>query len=218
MSKGRRRLPPVPFQDPVKSLDPTESGPPEAEQLAGVTTLAESPGLLLVPIDDDGHAEQPGPESIVPETPAGRSAPPAAPDFTTIVADCDRQSAPGWPTESPFRVDWPWGGEPDPVPGDIVGWNWRQNKIAVVTAVPPVTSRWPYTLTVELRPMPAERSPALLQIFDLQSGRKREHLAWYTRWNRVYLYAKTFDADGHGRQEAVWQLASGWLAVVGEKA
>ena len=144
---------------------------------------------------------------------------PAAPDCSTIVANLDRQSAPAWPASSPLKVDWPWGGEPDPVPGDIVGWNWHRQEIAVVTAVPPVTQPWPYTLTVEIRPMPEEWRQ--VKVFDLNSGQRLD-VEWYTRWNRAYSqFAK--DANGcvladESGNEAQRITGSGWLAVVQEKA
>ena len=125
---------------------------------------------------------------------------PAALDCSTIVASLDQQSTPAWPASSPLKVDWPWGGEPDPVPGDIVGWNWQRQEIAVVTAVPPATNPWPYTLTVEIRPMPEEWRQ--VKVFDLNSGQRFEAVEWYTRWNRAYQ-----NNDNAG---------SGWLAVVQE--
>ncbi len=195
-------------------LDPPESGPPteaelgqadddNREAVAAISAVVAAPGEAI--------AAQVNP-TVNPMALA-------APDCSTIVAGRDRQAAPAWPTASPLKVDWPWGGEPDPVPGDIVGWNWHRGEIAVVTAVPPVTQPWPYTLTVEIRPMAEEWRQ--VKVFDLNSGQRLD-VEWYTRWNRAYShFAK--DADGcvladESGAEAQRITGSGWLAVVQEKA
>ena len=92
----------------------------------------------------NGQAEPPAAAPAEKEVAArSHTAPPPAPDCSTIVANLDRPSAPAWPADSPLKVDWPWSGEPDPVPGDVVGWNWQRREIAVVTAVPLVTHPGP---------------------------------------------------------------------------
>jgi hypothetical protein len=214
MSKRTRTTEPDHQAATAAVLDPPESGPPTAEELGQA--------------DDDNRGAvaaisaaiaTPG-ETIAAQVNQAAPAPPAAPDCSTIVANLDRQSAPAWPASSPFKVDWPWSGEPDPVPGDIVGWNWQRREIAVVTAVPPVTEPWPYTLTVEIRPMPEEWR-GVVKVFDLNSGQRLD-VEWYTRWNRTYSqFAK--DANGcvltdESGVEAKRTAGSGWLAVVQEKA
>ena len=143
---------------------------------------------------------------------ADRPAAPAAPDCSTIVANLDRQSAPAWPTATPFTVDWPWAAECDPVPGDLVGWNWQRGEIAVVTAVPPVTAPWPYTLTVEIRPMPEQQRH--VKVFDLNSGRKRSWTG--TRVGTDSQISCTPTPVPASPVATRSDVASGWLAVVQE--
>ena len=176
----------------VAVLDPPESGPP---------TVAE---LGLVDADNQGATATKDRDRTLPP----ESTP--VPDYTSIVANLDGQTAPAWPTSSPFKVDWPWGGEPDPVPGDVLGWNWSCGEIAVVTAAPEITTTWPYTLTVEIQPMPEEWRQ--VKVFDLNSGQQLD-VEWFTRWNRAY---SQFDQDAGA--EAKRTTGSGWLAVVREQA
>ena len=63
-----------------------------------------------------------------------------------------------------------------------------------MTAVPPVTQPWPYTLTVEIRPMPEEWLMGPVKVFNLNTGERLE-VEWYTRWNRAY---SQFVMDGEG--------------------
>ena len=63
-----------------------------------------------------------------------------------------------------------------------------------MTAVPPVTAPWPYTLTVEIRPMPEEWLMDPVKVFNLNSGQRLD-VEWYTRWNRAYSQF-VMDADG----------------------
>ena len=198
-------------------IDPPESGPPTAEE------LGQAEPKLKEDVDHGSESTAiptEGQQVAEPTTPA-----PAekkvirGPDCSTIVANLDRPSAPAWPADSPFKVDWPWSGEPDPVPGDIVGWNWERREIAVVTAVPPVTQPWPYTLTVEIRPMPEEWLMGPVKVFDLNSGQRLD-VEWYTRWNRAYSQF-VMDASGcpiadESGKDVKRTTGSGWLAVVQE--
>lgn len=175
----------------VLDEDPPESGAPTAEELGGewpVEPIADDQPAMPVPADEFAKAAT---AAQLPAQFVGGA------DCSTIVANFDRQAANVWPTASPFTVNWPWAGEIDPQPGDIVGWNWTRGEIAVVTAVPPVTEPWPYVLTVQIRPMPA--AWRRVKVYNLNTG---EHLVveWYTRWNRAA------------------SNASGWLAVVQEGA
>ena len=226
MSKRNRPTEPEPETATATVLDPPESGPPTAEE------LGQAEPKLKEDVDhgsksaerDTGIGEEVGQAeptaSAAPEEKVAESRP-AAPDCSTIVANLDRQSAPAWPTSSPFKVDWPWSGEPDPVPGDIVGWNWEQREIAVVTAVPPATAPWPYTLTVEVRPMPEEWLMNPVKVFNLNTG-ERLDVEWYTRWNRAYSQFVLSDEGGPVADESGKDVkrvvGSGWLAVVQEKA
>jgi len=225
MSKRNRPIEPDHQAATAAVLDPPESGPPTAEE------LGQAEPKLKEDVDhgsksaerDTGVGEEVGqaePTTSATSEEKVAESRPAAPDCSTIVANFDRQSAPAWPTSSPFKVDWPWSGEPDPVPGDIVGWNWERREIAVVTAVPPVTQPWPYTLTVEIRPMP---DPWFMgaKVYNLNTG-KRLEVEWYTRWNRAY---SQFVMDGEGcpmvdesGKDVKRTTGSGWLAVVQEKA
>ena len=214
--------PPIP-EELAAEDGPEESGPPMPEETAPtgeVTTLAKHPDAFLRPVGASNEPVSSVETDALPS--AAVVAPqPAAPDCSTIVANLDRQSAPAWPADSPLKVDWPWSGEPDPVPGDIVGWNWQRREIAVVTAVPPVTQPWPYTLTVEIRPMPEEWLMGPVKVFNLNSGQRLD-VEWYTRWNRTYSQF-VMDANGcvladESGDEVKRTTGSGWLAVVQEKA
>jgi hypothetical protein len=187
----------------IDMLDPPESGPPTEEELGaedvereatqrvpGVEREESSPGES--PTTDDPRTTQ---NDILP-----------APSFTTILASMDREAPAGWPKESPFKVNWPWSEEVDPQPGDPVGWNWHRKEIAVVTAVPPVMEPWPYTLTIEIRPMPAYWNGSH-KVFNLRTGERIERVAWYTRWNRAY-------SEKPAKQPE--RIGSDWLAVVPE--
>jgi len=234
MSKRRTRVEQFEQHEPIEpagpvacaTLDPPESDPPTDAELgladgdngdgAGeakvlkviawqvsapgeklatqVTTLAENPDALLAPIDDR--------PSTIHDPPR-----PAAPDCSLIVTGQDRQAPPAWPESSPFQVDWPWGAiEGDPVPGHIVGWNWQRGEVLVVTAVPPVTRPWPYTLTVEVRPMP--ESYRYATVYNLATAETVADVEWYTRWNRAYGQTAVVD----GKMDMT--IGSGWLAVV----
>jgi len=153
-------------------LDPTESGPPE--EVGGGRWAGDS-GQCAVGSESISRPAASTAHSLLPTS--------HAPDCSVIVANLDRQPPIAWPADSSFKADWPWGEEPDPVPGDIVGWNWNRQEIAVVTAIPPVAERWPYTLTVEIRHMPARWRR--VRVFDLNSGQRLD-VEWYTRWNRAY--------------------------------
>ena len=140
----------------------------------------------------------------------------------TMAAGLDQRPAAAWPRSSPLTVEWPWAGERDPVVGEPIGWNWEEREIAVVTGVPsivdapPMTQPWPYTLTVEIRPMPEEWFGPVT-VFDLIS-QQRLDVEWYTRWNRAYAqFAK--DENGcpipdESGTEVKRVVATGWLGVV----
>lgn len=186
----------------VLEQDPPESTPPTATELGFPDDWDGPENDGDTETGRRGDTETADTASSLPASPAPRVpvSSSSAPDCSQIVANLDRPSAPAWPTSSPFQVDWPWGDERDPVPGDpqgndIVGWNWQRGEICVVTAVPPYTVSWPYTLTVEVRPMPPAWRRA--RVFDLQSG-KDVAVEWYTRWDRAT------NAGG------------GWLGVVQE--
>ncbi len=134
MSKRNRPIEPEPQATTAAVLDPPESGPPTEAELG----QADDDNREAV-ADISAAIAAPGEAIAAQVKPTVNPMAPAAPDCSTIVAGLDRQVASAWPASSPFTVDWPWGGEPDPVPGDIVGWNWHRGEIAVVTAVPPVT-------------------------------------------------------------------------------
>ena len=151
-------------------IDPTESGPPDDAELCQADDLDEQ---IAVPVAAIANPES---QEV--------SASPTL-DCSTIVAGFDRQPAISWPATSPFQVDWPWGDEIDPYPGEesgVVGWNWVRGEIAVVTAVPPPQNPWPYTLTIEIRPMPAAWRQA--RVIDAVTGQRMD-VQWYTRWNRA---------------------------------
>ena len=192
-------------EDPAATaavLDPPESGPPTAQELGQADDdNREVVAAIAAAITVAGEAIA---AQVNPVTPT-------APDCSTIVAGLDRQVAPAWPASSPFKVDWPWGDEPDPVPGDIVGWNWQKCQVAVVKAVPPVTEPWPYTLTCEIRPMPENIVVGKVRILDLQNGGEIKAVCWYTRWNRAYVRADLTDPT-----KGLEIAGSGWLAVVQE--
>ena len=87
----------------------------------------------------------------------------------------------------------------------------------MVTAIPPVAERWPYTLTVEIRHMPARWRR--VRVFNLISGQQMD-VEWYTRWNRAYSQFAT-DANGCVLVDVTGEapkrtIGSGWLAVVQE--
>ena len=187
---------------------PPESGPPEADE------IMQPQGKTLMDVFPQEEAAS-APDYSTPAC--------LTPDCSAIVANLDRQTVAVWPEGAPLVFDWPWSGEIDPQPGDVVGWNWQRGEIAVVTAVPPPSQPWPYTLTVEVRPMPPEWRQ--VKIFDLNSGQRME-IEWYTRWNRAYVqFAK--DAKGallgdesadQQNREVKRTTGNGWLAVIQETA
>ena len=197
-------------------LDPPESGPPEETELGQADGQME--GM------QDGQQSYTGDTAGDPgEGQAESAASPAAekeiaPDCSAICAGLDRQSPPAWPSSSPFQVDWPWREEIDPFPGEesgVVGWNWNKREICVVTAVPPVVNQWPFTLTVEIRPMPTEWRR--VKVFNLTKGEQLD-VEWYTRWNRAYSQFVLDDAGSPIADESGTEVnritGSGWLAVV----
>jgi hypothetical protein len=221
MSKRNRPIEPDHQAATATVLDPPESGPPTAEELGRAESklkedVDHGSESTAIPTEGQQGAE---PATSAPSEEKVAESRPAAPDCSTIVANFDRPSAPAWPADSPLKVDWPWSGEPDPVPGDIVGWNWERREIAVVAAVPPVTQPWPYTLTVEIRPMPEEWLMGPVKVFDLNSGQRLD-VEWFTRWNRAYSQF-VMDANGcpvadESGADVKRTKGSGWLAVVQE--
>jgi hypothetical protein len=189
--------------DDIHHLEPnTESGPPDPDELGEEhgQQSASVPAERLQATSGEPAAPAPAAQDV--KDVGAQCVTPSAPDCSAIVANLDRQSAPAWPAASPFQVDWPWGAEPDPVPGDIVGWNWQRKEIAVVTAIPPVMEQYPYTLTCAIRKMPESEGAGHVRILELNKGGEIKDLCWYTRWNRAYA-----------RKEAP---GSGWLGVVRE--
>lgn len=194
----------------VTQIDPPESGPPEPEELeqqdGSEGTVTDSAGDQSV-----GQTESSAPEENPPAGPVA----PAARDFSSVVANLDGQSEAVWPTAAPFKVDWPWMAESDPVPGDIIGWNWERGEVARVTGVPPVTDPWPYRMTVEIQRMP--QSERIAQVFNLDAGVMVPAVAWVTRWNRAYSQVVTNEAgvaiaDEAGGVKHV--VGSCWMGVV----
>ncbi len=144
------------------------------------------------------------------------------PQSVALLDDDPLQSEPptaanvAWPAESPFAIEWLHSGEIDPQPGDILGWNWNRREIAIVTAAPETIETWPYTLTVEIRPMP--EAWRRVEIFNLETG-ERLNVAWYTRWNRAYEEReKGGKGEGERQPDSTISPAaatgSGWLAVI----
>ena len=84
-----------------------------------------------------------------------------------------------------------------------------------MTAVPPVTQPWPYTLTVEIRPMPQEWQR--YRAFNLNTGERLSELSWYTRWNRAYVIHRPLPEESDAECTVTTiETESGWLAVVQE--
>lgn len=184
-------------------LDPPESGPPTAAELGqededprpaqeAIASQIAGPGQAMA-----GHVAEHRRklaaavnEGVDPTTKAAQDA-------------MAGMLAPVWPT-GPLTIDWPWGVEPDPQVGEVVGWNWGKGKVAVVTRQPEIQGTEPWRITVEPRAMTEEwRGPH--KVLDLDHGGIVE-VVWYTRWNRAYA--------APGGVVGCESPGSGWLAVV----
>lgn len=92
--------------------------------------------------------------------------------------------APQWPAK-PFNINWPWGSEPNPQIGDIVGYNWQEQEVAVVTAQPMIQNSEPWTVTISIKPM--HDNWKMAHVIDLDTSERYKHVLWYTKWNRAGL-------------------------------
>lgn len=194
-------IPGTAAQPAAAVLDPPESDPPTAAE------LGEPAGEPVESIQQQSAQLKPamrisGISTVDPATVA-------------ISGGMAQQQAAVWP-EDALTVDWPWGAEPNPQVGEIVGWNWAGQEVAVVVKQPDIQNSEPWRIVVEVRPMPEEWRIA--KLFDLNTGQRYAHGAWYTRWNRA---GEEFVADEHGLiavnadgTAAQRRSIGGWLAVV----
>ena len=78
------------------------------------------------------------------------------------------------------------GEEPHPQVGEIAGWSWERQQVAVVTMLDDGPQ-----LIIELRPMPENWRRA--RVVDVATGKEHESVLWYKRWHRVG--EKTVDGE-----------------------
>jgi hypothetical protein len=103
------------------------------------------------------------------------------PLYSPVLAQ-EKVMASKWPTES-FEINWPWVGEPDPMIGTVVGWNWQTKEVAVIAKQPQYLNMKPWKVTIELKPMPERLLSCLLIGIDEPVVHKRT--IWYSAWTRT---------------------------------
>jgi len=216
----------------VATLDPPESGPPTAAELGQddedprpareqAASRIAAPAEVAAPRVPTVATEAPDPRVL---TIAGiASAPPApapvptihlpksfvdGPDIAQPVANLSRMD-PEWPKDRQFTLDYPWGMEPDPQVGEIIGWNWAAGEVAVVVKQPVVQGSYPWTITVEIQAMPPEWQRA--RVLDAGGGGEHKLVVWFAKWNRAGEKS-TGRADEQGLP--VREPFGGWCVVV----
>ena len=103
------------------------------------------------------------------------------PLYSPVLAQ-EKVMASKWPTE-PVEINWPWVGEPDPVIGTIVGWNWETEEVAVITKQPQYLNMKPWKVTIGLQPMPKNLFSCIVIGMDEPIVHKEP--VWYTTWTRT---------------------------------